>query len=85
MLNKYKFNTAKSYRKLGLALGLSPIVLDQIEADHKAATRCLQEVLSAWLHQITKPLTWSVLEDALNEIGEKYAAEGIHRRESHYK
>ena len=77
------FNTAKSYRRLGLELCLSPLKLDEIEANHSDAARRLQEVLSAWLCQITEPPpTWTVLEDALKKIDENYAAEGIDRGES---
>ena len=83
VLNRYKFNTAKSYRRLGLELCLSPLKLDEIEANHSDAARRLQEVLSAWLCQITEPPpTWTVLKDALKKIDENYAAEGIDRGES---
>ena len=83
MLNRYKFNTAKSYRRLGLELHISSVTLDEIEANHSDAARRLEEVLSAWLRQITEPPpTWSVLEDALSKIDENYAAEGIDRGES---
>ena len=83
VLNKYEFNTAKSYRRLGIELCLSPLKLDEIEANHSDVDRRLQGVLSAWLCQITEPPpTWTVLKDALKEIGEKYAAEGIDRGES---
>ena len=87
VLNRYKFNTAKSYRRLGLELGLSAVVLDEIEANHSEAARRLEEVLSAWLRQIITepPPTWSVLEDALKKIDENYAAKGINKRESQAK
>ena len=82
VLKGCKFDAA-SYRELGLALRLSAMVLNKIEADHNGVARRLQEVLSAWLRQITEPLpTWTVLEDALKKIDENYAAEGIDRGES---
>ena len=83
MLNTYQFNTAKSYRRLGLELRISSVTLDEIEANHSDAARRLEEVISAWLRQITEPPpTWRVLEDALKKIDENYAAEEIDRGES---
>ena len=81
-LKRCKFDTA-SYRELGLALRLSLLILKEIEANHNDVARRLQEVLSAWLCQITEPPpTWTVLKDALKKIDENYAAEGIDRGES---
>ena len=81
-LKRCKFDTA-SYRELGLALRLSPLILKEIEANHSDVARRLQEVLSAWFCQITEPPpTWTVLKDALKKIDENYAAEGIDRGES---
>lgn len=82
MFRKYKFNTAESSRNLGLALGLSPTILNEIEADHNRANRFLQEVLSAWLRQVTEPPpSWVVLEEALEHVEEKYVAEGVSKCE----
>ena len=82
LLEKYQFDTAGSYRKLGHALGLCCTTLNNIEADHTNSARYLEEVLTRWFRQTTDPPpSFEVLRDALKKIGENYVASGVQRGE----
>ena len=72
-----------NWKKLGLALGLRYPTLTDIETYRlNRPSDCMMDMLSAWLQQkdnvCQKAIpSWSVLQDALQEIGEKELADSI--------
>ena len=76
-------NVSDNWQNLGLALGLSYHTLKNIKTSERdVADQCMREMIAAWLARndnvpkIGIP-SWSVLEEALKEIGENEAAEHI--------
>ena len=82
LLRKHNF-PANNYYDFGLRLGLLAGTLDIIENDHKGdATRCLLEVLKAWLQQSDEVqgkggCTITTLVKALEILGKNATASGI--------
>lgn len=81
LLERYNF-PADKYYKFGLHLGLSVRTLGIIEKNCRDVTRCLLEVLKAWLKQYDEVQekggsTITTLVKALKTLGENAAAKGI--------
>lgn len=81
LLEKHYF-PADKYYQFGLQLGLLPRTLDIIEKNCRDVTRCLLEVLKAWLKQSDEVQkkggsTITTLVNTLETLGEKAAAKGI--------
>ena len=70
---------------LGMRLGLKLQTLEAIEANHRGDTsRCLMSTLDKWLSKadnVTGPLSWITLADALRRVGEISASEKINKCE----
>ena len=82
LLKKHNF-AANNYHQFGLHLGLSAPTLGIIGKNHRGdVTRCLLEVLEAWLRQSDEVQekggsTITTLVNALKTLGENAAASGI--------
>ena len=71
---------------LGMRLGLKLQTLKAIESDHgrDGASRCLMECLEKWLSKadnVTGPLSWITLADAVRRVDEISASENIKKCE----
>lgn len=82
LLKKHNF-FADNYHQFGLHLGLLAPTLGIIDTNHgKDVTRCLLEVVKAWLKQSDEVqkkggCTITSLVKALRQVGENAAASGI--------
>ena len=82
LLKKHNF-FADNHHQFGLYLGLSAPTLGIIAGNHKGdVTRCLLEVLKAWLQQSDEVqekggCTITTLVNALRKVGDNAAAKGI--------
>ena len=77
------------WKRLGLQLGLLYPTLEKIDREqHGRIDDCIMEMLSAWLQRkdnvsLEGIPSWSMLKDALNEIGEKELADKINKMVSY--
>jgi hypothetical protein len=55
-------------------LGINKTTLDVITKEMSNPRDCLREMLSVWLKSVDPPPTWSVLIEALEDIGERQLA-----------
>ena len=68
------------YCNLGLALGLTLVTIEKIEADHPMSGRRLKQIMQAWIDHCTSASTsekWKILAQALVDIKEKRLADKI--------
>ena len=63
-LQKFLTPYCSLWRDIGLQLGLKPVVLDQVAADHPKTRDCFRVTLEKWL-QLNFAITWGDLELAI--------------------
>ena len=77
---KHALKRVNDWQSLGLELGLFHPTLKKIEIDYREKVeQCKREMIAAWLNQQDNVLqvgvpSWSVLQTALREIGEREVA-----------
>ena len=59
---------ASSWKNIGVLLGLSEDILDQINHDEQGVQNCLRKTVSCWLKQVNPPPRWKDLADAVDNI-----------------
>ena len=68
------------YCDLGLALGLTLVTIEKIEADHPMSDRRLKQIIQAWIDRCTAVSLsekWKTFAQALVDIEEKRLADKI--------
>ena len=65
---------AAEWNNLGIMLGINKTTLDVIAKEMSNPRDCLREMLSVWLKSVDPLPTWSVLIEALEDIGERQLA-----------
>ena len=72
---KELFPVAAKWNNLGIMLGIDKSELDMITKETLSNPHdCLREMLSIWLKSLDPLPTWSVLTEALEDIGERQLA-----------
>ena len=76
-VNNLNLLKIKSWKKLGLQLGIELCELNKIEEEYRSDSHtCMVEMISRWLMDIQGP-TYSKLITALVDINERMAAEEV--------
>ena len=61
---------AQEWEEIGIMLNINEGVLRQIKRDNAPDTRsCLREMLRIWLKQVHPPPSWSIIAQAIDDIG----------------
>ena len=71
-----ELTSVTDWYKLGTNLGLKHLKLCVIESRNPGLQQCKLDVLDTWLHSHPNP-SWSLIVDALYEMGEVSVAERI--------
>lgn len=68
---------ASKWVEIGISLGLTSSILEEIRENHSNAQSCLREVLVVWLKGNGLTVTWKKLIDALILCGEMTVAQSL--------
>jgi hypothetical protein len=63
---KFLLPEAKLWHNIGIMLGISEQILEQIEADYPGdCQQCVREMIKSWLKQVDTPPSWKDLAEAV--------------------
>ena len=65
------------WRQIGLKLGLSDSVLDNVEADHHEQRKRFEVTLSKWMKLDNNSATWGILELAVTNANREELSLGV--------